>query len=187
MAEKTTARWALPYPTETGNVKVGPTDFEELAQRIDEILFEPGDLRFTAKATIDATRWLVCEGQAVSRTTYKALFEAIGTAYGEGDKSTTFNVPDYRERVPIGASGASPRGSKGGEHDHVLSVAEIPTHSHSTHIGYSEPGSHIGGAILMRDNFVLFGEADITTSTAGSGHAHNNMQPYSVCNVWIKT
>lgn len=46
--------------------------------------------------------WLLCNGSAVSRTTYSRLFSAIGTAYGEGDGSTTFNLPDLRETVPIG-------------------------------------------------------------------------------------
>lgn len=47
--------------------------------------------------------WLLCQGQAVSRTTYAELFKAIGTAFGEGDGSTTFNLPDYRGKVPFGA------------------------------------------------------------------------------------
>ena len=47
--------------------------------------------------------WLMCQGQAVSRTTYADLFAVIGTAFGAGDGSTTFNVPDFRESVPKGA------------------------------------------------------------------------------------
>lgn len=49
------------------------------------------------------TGWLLCYGQAISRTTYSTLFAAIGTQYGAGDGSTTFNVPDMRGRVPAGA------------------------------------------------------------------------------------
>jgi len=48
------------------------------------------------------TGWLLCYGQAVSRTTYADLFTAISTTYGAGDGSTTFNVPDLRGRVPAG-------------------------------------------------------------------------------------
>lgn len=47
--------------------------------------------------------WLLCNGEAVSRTTYKNLFSAIGTLYGGGDGSSTFNLPDLRESVPVGA------------------------------------------------------------------------------------
>jgi microcystin-dependent protein len=48
--------------------------------------------------------WYLCEGGAISRTTYAALFSAIGTTYGTGNGSTTFNVPDFRDRAPYGAS-----------------------------------------------------------------------------------
>lgn len=48
--------------------------------------------------------WLLCDGSAVSRATYSALFTAISTTYGVGDGSTTFNVPDMRGRVPVGVS-----------------------------------------------------------------------------------
>ena len=48
------------------------------------------------------TGWLMCNGQAVSRTTYATLFNKIGTAYGAGDGSTTFNLPDYANRVAQG-------------------------------------------------------------------------------------
>lgn len=48
------------------------------------------------------TGWLICQGQAVSRTTYAELFAVIGTAFGSGDGTDTFNVPDLRESVPKG-------------------------------------------------------------------------------------
>lgn len=56
--------------------------------------------------------WLVCDGSAVSRTTYAALFAAIGTAWGAGDGSTTFNLPDMRGRVGAGRDdmGGTPAG-----------------------------------------------------------------------------
>lgn len=75
------------------------------------------------------TGWLLCDGSAVSRSTYAALYAAIGSAYGPGDGSTTFNLPDLRGRTAVGA-GAGPglttrtRGDKlGGE--------TLPSHSHT--------------------------------------------------------
>ncbi len=53
------------------------------------------------------TGWLFCDGSAISRTTYAALFAAIGANFGGGDESTTFNLPDMRYRVPYGADGDS--------------------------------------------------------------------------------
>ena len=78
---------------------------------------------------------LPCDGAAVSRTTYAALFAAIGTAYGVGDGSTTFNVPDRRGRVAIGdgtGTGltARTRGQMVGAEVHILAPGEIPGHSH---------------------------------------------------------
>lgn len=66
--------------------------------------------------------YLACDGSAVSRTTYAALFAEIGTTYGSGDGSTTFNVPDMRQRFPLGkaASGTgSTLGGTGGDIDHT--------------------------------------------------------------------
>lgn len=74
--------------------------------------------------------WLLCDGSAVSRSTYSALFDVIGTYYGEGDESTTFNVPDLTGRVAIGSSQNYPSASTGGEESHVLTEQEIPSHSH---------------------------------------------------------
>lgn len=47
--------------------------------------------------------WAMCDGTAVSRSTFAALFAVIGTTYGEGDGSTTFNLPDFRGAAPAGA------------------------------------------------------------------------------------
>ena len=74
--------------------------------------------------------YIICDGSAVSRTTYSDLFEAIGTTYGIGDGSTTFNLPDLSGRVPIGCSGVYPLASTGGEETHTLTTTEIPSHSH---------------------------------------------------------
>lgn len=88
--------------------------------------------------------FLVCDGQAVSRTTYAALFALIGTAYGIGDGVTTFNLPDFRGRVPMG-SGTGPANylgdanpvlttrsmfTAGGRETHTLSLTEMPAHTH---------------------------------------------------------
>jgi microcystin-dependent protein len=79
----------------------------------------------------------VCDGRPISRTTYAALFSVIGTAFGAGDLSTTFNLPDMRGRSPIGAgqgSGLANRvlATTGGEENHTLSTAEMPSHTHPT-------------------------------------------------------
>lgn len=74
--------------------------------------------------------YLMCDGSAVSRSTYASLFTAIGTTYGAGDGSTTFNVPDLAGRVVIGVSGSHALGSTGGEATHTLLSSELGVHSH---------------------------------------------------------
>lgn len=61
--------------------------------------------------------WLLCDGAAISRTTYAALFALIGVAYGAGDTTTTFNVPSATSRFPIGV-GVTAMGAVGGTWDH---------------------------------------------------------------------
>lgn len=85
------------------------------------------------------TGYLVCNGTAVSRTTYSALFAITSTTYGVGDGSTTFNLPDLRTRVPVGknASGTfTTLGATGGAETHTLLTAEIPSHTHTTNIAH---------------------------------------------------
>lgn len=76
------------------------------------------------------TGYLLCDGSAVSRVTYANLFAAIGTIYGPGDGSTTFNLPDLSGRVAIGTSSTYTLGSTGGEESHVLLDTEMPEHVH---------------------------------------------------------
>ena len=97
--------------------------------------------------------WLLCQGQAVSRTDYADLFAVIGTAYGSGDGNTTFNVPDMRGKVPVGFNSSETEfdnlGETGGEKTHTLSITEMPSHSHS--YAYVAPGR--GAATWGRCDF----------------------------------
>lgn len=72
------------------------------------------------------TGYLLCNGAAVSRSTYAALFAVIGTTFGAGDTTTTFNLPDYRNRMPIGAGTTAAVAGTGGSND-----ATLVAHSHT--------------------------------------------------------
>ena len=74
--------------------------------------------------------YLLCDGSAVSRDTYSALFTAIGTVYGAGDGSSTFNLPNLSGRVVLGVSQSHALGTTGGESTHTLTEQELPEHSH---------------------------------------------------------
>lgn len=75
--------------------------------------------------------FLICDGSAVSRTIYADLYSEIGTTYGSGDGSSTFNLPDLTGRVIVGVSLNHSLGDTGGEETHALLISEIPSHNHS--------------------------------------------------------
>ena len=138
-------------------------------------------------ATTPPKGWLVCNGQAVSRTTYSALFAAIGTTYGSGNGSTTFNLPNLKGRVPVGHDTGqtefSAIGKKGGSKTHSLSTSEIPSHRHT--ISGISNGSGVGSeAIVGAYNPGSFHTHK--TDYAGGGSAHNNMQPYVTLQFIVK-
>jgi microcystin-dependent protein len=144
------------------------------------------------------TGWLTCYGQAISRTTYSALFAAIGTIHGAGDGSTTFNLPDLRGRVIAGKDdmgGTSADrltnlsggvdgdvlGATGGAETHTLTTAELPAHTHSVPSGGSGSSNYgLGGS---SSSFSV----SQTTGSTGNGDAHNNVQPTLILNYIIKT
>lgn len=146
-------------------------------------LLPPGMMMLYGAAS-PPTGWLACDGSAVSRTTYSALFAIIGTTFGAGDGSTTFNLPDLRGRTPIGSgtgSGLTARtlGATHGAETHVLSTAEMPAHTHT--YNSVNTGSGVAAGSGMTGTF------SNTTGSTGGGGAHNNMQPSLVVNFIIKT
>ena len=144
--------------------------------------------------------WLLCFGQAISRTTYATLFSAVSTTYGIGDGSTTFNLPDMRGRVAAGADNMggsaagrltsttmSPDGNTlsatGGTQTHTLITAEMPSHTHALSDSY--PGVNTGGS--WQQNGGAYGGSIGTIGSTGGGGAHLNVQPTLVLNYIIKT
>lgn len=82
--------------------------------------------------------WLTCDGAAISRIDYADLFAEIDTLWGPGDGATTFNIPDMRDKLPMGVLGSvvPDVGDSAGALTHTLSTGEIPAHSH----GVTDPG-----------------------------------------------
>ena len=134
--------------------------------------------------------WLLCNGGAVSRTTYAQLFAVLDTEYGVGDGSTTFNVPDFvtTNKFPRAATNDAGRGGTGGESTHTLSTAEMPAHTH----GVTDPGHTHGGGASAVTASAYFGvnndvrsQANTSSATTGisnqntgGGGAHENKPPY---------
>ncbi|MBL8832492.1 MAG: tail fiber protein [Rhodospirillales bacterium] len=143
--------------------------------------------------------WLFAAGQAVGRTAHPALFAAIGTTYGAGDGSTTFNLPDLRGRTAAGrdnmngppanrltSGGAgiagTTLGAAGGAQAHALTEAQMPAHSHSQSglvggVNNSLPSNYPDGPYSIGGS----------TGAAGGGQPHPNVQPTLVLNFIVKT
>lgn len=151
--------------------------------------------------------YLLAYGQAVSRSTYSDLFSAIGTTYGVGDGSSTFNLPDLRGRTiagqdDMGGSSADrltnqtggvngdTLGGTGGSETHTLTEAQLAAHTHgagsyTTNIRTDGVGA---GARTQSNNASNATIAVTGTSgSTGSGDAHNNVQPTIILNYIIKT
>jgi microcystin-dependent protein len=137
--------------------------------------------------------FLLCDGTAVSRTTYAALFAVIGTTFGVGDGTTTFNVPNYTNRMPYGTTLAATGGSADAvvvSHTHVATVTD-PGHLHTINFlstaGGSAYGTNAGGnAFGTQTNSASTG-ISVTNATAGVSGTNANLPPYLGINFIIKT
>ena len=151
--------------------------------------------------------FLECNGAAVSRSTYSALFAIVGTTYGAGDGSTTFNVPDLQDNVPVGKSNNKALASTGGANtvtstgnvggstaNATLSTAQLASHSHSWTAG--PPGNPYTNPVSPGPGQP--GTKSTNNTGSGSGHSHNMsanftgdatsvLQPYLTIIYIIKT
>lgn len=139
---------------------------------------------------VPPTGWLICDGSAVSRTTYAELFKVIGTSYGAGDGSTTFNLPNKKGRVSAGYDNANSKfnaiGKHLGEETHTLTVAELAEHNHGkTPIDTAIP--KLEWTTATDNLYTLNNEQGYPIGelvAVGGNQPHNNIQPTEVDN-WI--
>lgn len=142
---------------------------------------EVGSYRFSAASNLNG--YLLCDGSAVSRTTYAALYGIIGTSFGTGNGSTTFNIPDFRGRAFGGigtGSGLTARalGNYAGKESHQLLVSQIPSHYHlirNTTDGPINGGNYQSFMYNDYENNIVPNKG--LTNQVGSNSAHNIMQP----------
>ena len=164
----------------------------------DDVTIPPSGAVVAFAAAAVPTGWLLCDGSAVSRTTYARLFAVIGTSFGAGDGSTTFNLPNLNGRVAVGIEPGGGRfgalGNVGGEKDHTLTKEEGPIHNHGPY-GANTDGFvyHATGGGGYSSGFVKSPEGEMmfyrgkTADNYPGGQPHNNLQPYIVLNYIIKT
>ena len=143
------------------------------------------------------TGWLLCNGAAVSRSTYATLFALIGTTYGAGDGSSTFNVPDMRDKFPVGSGSTYALNATGGSADSTL-----PSHTHTATVTdsghnhtYLEPQFEDGGGggeseiqnRSTQNTSTATTGITVANSTEGSSPTNTNLPPYRGINFIIKT
>ena len=223
-----------------------PVSANQLARKayVDAVL-PVGIIQAYAGSTAPGSNWLFCQGQAVSRSTYAGLFGVVGTTYGVGDGSTTFNLPNLQGRIPVGRDTGQVEfdvlGEVGGAKTHTLTSGEMPVHDHvMTHghtgsisvtvndnttdlvtralafvdggfatglnttpwnaasppilamnSGLVAPLAGMAQSYITEHGHTASGTVTInnhigSTGSAGSGSAHNNLQPYIVLNYVIK-
>lgn len=141
--------------------------------------FPVGAMMNYAGASAPNANYKICDGSAISRTTYSALYSAIGTAFGTGDGFTTFNIPDARGRVLAGPDSGTGRlngwalAATGGEALHTMLTTEMPAHNHAVNDpghshGVTDPGHHHGLNFLT-----AYANGAGAGATTGGGSAGN--------------
>ena len=182
----TTSRFAIPYPSPDDNPD-GPAQMQALAERVDAAMFAafPGDLKFSAR-TGEHGNWIKADGRALAAGQYDALRNALiadGSPFGASGGNPL--IPDLRARMPLGAGTGYPHGGAGGAASHVLTTAQMPSHSHSA----TSTGDIAGAGGTAYRTFAQAGSGAsqykpalvaTTVAAAGGGQAHNNMPPYAV-------
>lgn len=140
-------------------------------------------------------RFLLCNGAAVSRTTYAELFAVLGIAYGPGDGSTTFAVPNLQGRGPMGRDAGQAEfaalAQTGGAKAVALAVGEMPGHAHQTPsrgtVSLADHPHDMPQVAAQGGIQSPWQDAQaIGTSSAGGGAAHQNLAPYQVVNFIIR-
>ena len=149
--------------------------------------------------------WALCNGQIMSIQQNQALFSLLGTNYG-GNGQTTFALPDLQGRTAIGVNTSHPDGQKDGEANHILTLAELPAHTHTlTNVTITGNGSStVGDKNTPENNYYARNPArgnefntqsnaqganiallPTTINNAGGWQPHSNMAPYTTLNFII--
>lgn len=149
------------------NLDPGAVSTSKLATATIQLLAPTGSISVYA-ASVAPNGWLLCDGSEVSRATYADLFALIGTTYGVGNGTSTFNLPNLKGRVPVGRDAAQVEfdvlAETGGAKTHTLTTAEIASHSHTA------DGDLTAASALTTHSHTADG--DLTAASAG-GHDHS--------------
>ncbi len=130
--------------------------------------------------------WALCNGQLLAINQNQALFSLLGTTYG-GDGRINFALPDLRGRVPVHAGNSISLGERSGEENHIVTVNELPSHSHTVNANSgAATGLDPTASLMAKPLSNIYAASSNLTNTGmavsnmGGSQPHNNMQPYLV-------
>lgn len=150
---------------------------EEAAASFSDYLTPVGSIILWGGTTVPSTNWLVCNGQAVSRTTYATLFQRYGTTWGTGDGSTTFNLPNVQDTIPIGAGSYAGLGSSAGGRYKTLTIANLPAHTHDMTFKRSTADTGPDDLFATGNDPGDYDDQTKTTTSVGGGEAFDALNP----------
>ena len=150
---------------------------EEAAASAEQYIGPIGMIVAWGGSSMPSDSWRVCNGQAISRTDFSILYQRYGTAWGAGDGSTTFNLPNLQDRIPMGAGATASLANQAGAATATLTSSNLPEHTHSLSINKINVDNEQTGT----DGVVLATEGSNsttkTTEATGSGNAFSIIPP----------
>ena len=164
----------------TDRILDGAVTAEKLDPAAVSVLMPTGSIMSFAGSSAP-TGYLLCDGAAISRSTYSTLFGLLATTYGAGDGSSTYNIPDLLSGSADAIGATNNHSTK----THTLSTSEMPAHSHNLPVD-------IGGSLSIQSLTGSTGsdqgyDGSVDSANTGGGGAHNNVQPTFILNYIIKT
>jgi microcystin-dependent protein len=150
---------------------------EEAAASAEQYTGPIGMIVAWGGSSMPSDSWRVCNGQAISRTDFSILYQRYGITWGAGDGSTTFNIPDLQDRLPIGAGATAALSVESGSATATLTSDNLPSHTHSmviNKINVDNEQTGTDGVVLATEGANSTAK---TTESTGSGNAFSIIPP----------